>query len=55
MKIRFTELTVEEIAFSCGFSSVANFSAIYKQKKGISSNEFRKSVVDKRRHDIQRL
>lgn len=52
-KLRFTELTVEEIAFSCGFSSAANFSAIFKQKKGISPNEFRKSVVDKRRHDIQ--
>ena len=47
-KLRFTELTVDEIALSCGFSSTSNFSYIFKQKMGVPPKEFRKMAFEKR-------
>lgn len=51
-KLRFTGLTIEEIACTTGFSSAANFSSIFKQKQGISPSEFRAQVVKKRKLDF---
>ncbi len=37
-----TTLTISEIAFNCGFNNMANFNRIFKAKKGLTPNEFRK-------------
>ncbi len=37
-----SSLTISEIAFSCGFNNMANFNRIFKAKKGLTPNEFRK-------------
>jgi len=43
-----TSHTIAEIAFSCGFNNMANFNRIFKSKKGLTPNEFRKNYEGKR-------
>lgn len=43
--LRFTDKTVEEIAFDCGMNSLHYFSRIFKKIEGISPSEYRKSWV----------
>jgi len=52
-KLRFTELSVDEIAESSGFANTTNFSTIFKLKKGFSPSAFRKQVVGKRVDEIK--
>ena len=51
-KLRFTSLTVDEIAHTSGFGSAANFSTIFKKKQGLSPSDFRTMVVEKRKLDF---
>lgn len=51
-KLRFTSLTVDEIAYTSGFGSAANFSTIFKKKQGMSPSDFRTMVVEKRRQEF---
>ena len=39
-----TDLTIERIAYSCGFSGVAYFSRTFKKKIGVSPIKYRKSL-----------
>lgn len=43
-----TSQTIAEVAFNCGFNNIANFNRIFKAKKGITPNEFRKNYEGKR-------
>ena len=40
-----TTQSVAEIAYKCGFNNLANFNRIFKQRKGCTPKEFRKSYV----------
>lgn len=40
-----TNLSVSEIAFSCGFKDVSHFSYIFKEKEGVAPNFYRKNSV----------
>lgn len=40
--LKTTRLTVQEIAFRCGFNSVANFCYTFRRTSGISPHEYRK-------------
>lgn len=51
-KLRFTSLTVDEIAYTSGFGSASNFSTIFKKKQGMSPSDFRTMVVEKRRQEF---
>ncbi len=43
--LRFTDKTVEEIAYSCGMNSLHYFSRVFKKVEGLSPSEYRKSWV----------
>jgi AraC-like DNA-binding protein len=43
-----TSQTIAEVAFNCGFNNIANFNRIFKAKKGLTPNEFRKNYEGKR-------
>ncbi len=43
-----TSQTIAEVAFNCGFNNIANFNRIFKAKKGLTPNEFRKNYDGKR-------
>ncbi len=43
--LRFTDKTVEEIAYSCGMNSLHYFSRIFKKVEGLSPSEYRRSWV----------
>lgn len=43
-----TNQTIADIAFGCGFNNIANFNRIFKKKKGLTPNEFRKNYEGKR-------
>ena len=51
-KLRFTSLTMDEIACSSGFGSAANFSTLFKKQRGMSPSEFRHMVVDRRKKEL---
>ncbi len=36
-----SDMTISEIAYSCGFNNMANFNRIFKRKKGMPPREFR--------------
>lgn len=54
-KLRFTDLSVEEIAYATGFSSASRFSVCFKDKTGLAPRDFRLQVVEKRRQEIQSM
>lgn len=43
-----TNLTISEVAFCCGFNNMANFNRIFKRKKGLTPNKFRKTYMPKK-------
>lgn len=43
--LRFTDKTVEAIAFECGINSLHYFSRVFKKVEGLSPSEYRKSWV----------
>lgn len=43
-----TDMTITEIAYQCGFNNMANFSRIFKRKKGMSPQQYRKLFVPKK-------
>ena len=43
-----TNLTISEVAFCCGFNNMANFNRIFKRKKGVTPNKFRKTYMPKK-------
>lgn len=43
--LKATDLSIGEIATSCGFNSFAYFSKIFRQKVGVSPREYRKGVM----------
>lgn len=43
--LRFSDKTVEEIAYDCGMNSLHYFSRIFKKVEGLSPSEYRKSWV----------
>lgn len=43
LQLNTTDKTVQEVAYSCGFSSQAHFTKFFKKMKGISPTQFRKS------------
>lgn len=49
-KLRFTQLSVQEISNSTGFQSAAYFCKIFKQRYGMTPNQFRNQVVSDRIH-----
>ena len=42
-----TDFSIEKIAYTCGFSSTAYFSRIFKKEKGLSPTSYRKSLNSK--------
>lgn len=52
-KLRFTHMSVDEIAESSGFANTTNFSTIFKSKKGFSPSVFRKHVMEKWINEIK--
>ncbi|MCI8361518.1 MAG: helix-turn-helix transcriptional regulator [Clostridiales bacterium] len=47
-KLRFTQLSVQEISNATGFQSAAYFCKIFKQRNGMTPNQFRSQVVSER-------
>ncbi len=43
--LRYSSLSVTEIAFSVGFSEAGYFSAVFKEKTGLSPREYKKAAV----------
>lgn len=43
-----TNLTVAEVAFCCGFNNMANFNRVFRNKKGMTPNMFRKTYMPKK-------
>lgn len=48
-KLRFTELTVKEIAAACGFGSTAHFCRAFKQYMRLSPQQFRRMEIHRRK------
>ena len=43
----FSDLSLSEIAFECGFSSQSYFNYVFKKQVGVSPNQYKKNVYDK--------
>ena len=43
-----TDMTITEIAYHCGFNNMANFNRIFKRKKGMSPQQYRKLFIPKK-------
>lgn len=42
-KLRYTDMPVTDIAFSCGFSDLSYFIKTFKRLKGVSPGKYRKA------------
>ena len=51
--LAFTNISIEELALKCGFSSQSYFTRAFKKKTGLSPMQFRKQAVEKRIHEFQ--
>lgn len=52
VKLRFTELTVSEIAVLSGFSSESYFCRLFKARRGITPGAFRRQAVEERKRSV---
>lgn len=52
--LAFTNISIEELALKCGFSSQSYFTRAFKKKTGLSPMQFRKQAVEKRIHEFQK-
>ena len=43
-----TDMTIMEIAYNCGFNNMANFNRIFKRKKGMPPQQYRKMFIPKK-------
>ena len=51
--LAFTNISIEELAEKCGFSSQSYFTRAFKKKTGLSPMQFRKKAVEKRVREFQ--
>lgn len=51
--LAFTNITIEELAEKCGFSSQSYFTRAFKKKTGLSPMQFRKKAVESRIKEFQ--
>ena len=51
--LAFTNISIEELALKCGFSSQSYFTRAFKKKTGLSPMQFRKQAVEKRISEFQ--
>lgn len=51
--LAFTNISIEELALKCGFSSQSYFTRAFKKKTGLSPMQFRKKAVEKRIKEFQ--
>ena len=51
--LAFTNISIEELALKCGFSSQSYFTRAFKKKTGLSPMKFRKQAVEKRISEFQ--
>ena len=51
--LAFTNISIEELAEKCGFSSQSYFTRVFKKKTGLSPMQFRKKAVEKRIKEFQ--
>lgn len=52
--LAFTNISIEELALKCGFSSQSYFTRAFKKKTGLSPMQFRKQAVKKRIYEFQK-
>ena len=52
--LAFTNISIEELALKCGFSSQSYFTRAFKKKTGLSPMQFRKQAVEKRISEFQK-
>ena len=52
--LAFTNISIEELALKCGFSSQSYFTRAFKKKTGLSPMQFRKQAVEKRIYEFQK-
>lgn len=55
VKLRFTELTVSEIAFLSGFASESYFCRLFKARRGMTPGAFRRQAVEKRKRSVHQM
>ena len=51
--LAFTNISIEELAEKCGFSSQSYFTRAFKKKTGLSPMQFRKKAIEKRIKEFQ--
>lgn len=51
--LAFTNISIEELAGKCGFSSQSYFTRAFKKKTGLSPMQFRKKAVESRVTEFQ--
>ncbi len=49
-----TDLSIESIALSCGYTDPLIFSKVFKAKKGITPSRYRKEVLDWHKNKLQK-
>lgn len=50
-RLKSTDMSVKEIAFTLGFSNLSFFNKFFRQHTGMTPQEFRKSLIDHRTND----